>query len=63
VASTIIETARQESVDLVAMASHGKGGMQRTFYGSVAISVLNQIDRPLLLIRSRFLKSADEKRE
>ena len=63
VVANIIDTAKQESVDLVAMASHGKGGMERAFYGSVAVGVLNQIDRPLLLIRSRFVKAADEKKE
>ena len=57
VVARIIDTARQESVDLVAMASHGKGGTERAFYGSVAVGVLNQIDRPLLLIRSRFVKA------
>ena len=57
----IIDTAKQERVDLVAMASHGKGGMERAFYGSVAIGVLNQIDRPLLLIRSRSLEAVDKK--
>ncbi|GAB6907472.1 UspA domain-containing protein [Desulfosarcina cetonica] len=53
VVSGIIAVARREAVDLVAMASHGQGGTNRTFYGSVAVGVLNQIDRPLLLIRSR----------
>ncbi|GAB6909001.1 UspA domain-containing protein [Desulfosarcina cetonica] len=56
VVAGIINTAKQTSADLVAMASHGEGGEERTFYGSVAASVLNRIDRPLLLIRSRFLK-------
>lgn len=50
----IVDTAKQESVDLVAMASHGYGGMERAFYGSVAVGVLNKIDRPMLLIRSQF---------
>jgi nucleotide-binding universal stress UspA family protein len=49
----IIETASQEGADLVAMASHGRGAIERTFYGSVAAGVLQRIDRPLLLIRSR----------
>ena len=61
VVAGIIDTANQASVDLVAMASHGKGGMERAFYGSVAVGVLNQIDRPLLLIRSRFVKAIKEK--
>jgi nucleotide-binding universal stress UspA family protein len=58
VVASIIDTAKQESADLVAMASHGKGGTERAFYGSVAVGVLNQIDRPLLLIRSRFVNAA-----
>ena len=60
VVARILETAKREAVDLVAMASHGRGGLERAFYGSVAVGVLNQIDRPLLLIRARFLKAADE---
>ncbi|MCB2147802.1 MAG: universal stress protein [Deltaproteobacteria bacterium] len=56
VVACIIDTAKRESADLVAMASHGHGGVARTFYGSVAVGVLNRIDRPLLLIRSRFAK-------
>lgn len=52
VVKTIFETARKERADLVAMASHGWGGVARTSYGSVSAAVLNGIDRPLLLIRS-----------
>ena len=52
VVKTIIDTAQREQVDLVAMASHGRSGLSRAFYGSVAAGVLHQIDRPLLLIRS-----------
>ena len=59
VVACIIDTAKRESADLVAMASHGQSGGGRTFYGSVAVGVLNRIDRPLLLIRSRFANQAD----
>jgi nucleotide-binding universal stress UspA family protein len=48
----IIHTAQEENVDLIAMTSHGRTGLARVFYGSVAAGVLHQIDRPLLLIRS-----------
>ena len=58
VVACIIDTAKREAADLVAMASHGEGGGERTFYGSIAAGVLNRIDRPLLLIRSRFIKAA-----
>jgi len=53
VVKAIINAAEQENAKLVAMASHGHGGLLRTFYGSVAAGVLQRIDRPLLLIRSR----------
>lgn len=49
----ICQTAEQENVDLIALASHGRTGAARLFYGSVAAGVLNRIDRPLLIIRSR----------
>jgi nucleotide-binding universal stress UspA family protein len=48
----IIQVAEQEGVDLIAMASHGRTAMFQIFYGSVASGVLNQVDRPLLLVRS-----------
>lgn len=52
VVSEIINTAESENADLIAMASHGRTGLARVFYGSVAAGVLHRIDRPLLLIRS-----------
>ncbi len=48
----IIDVAEREEVDLIAMASHGRSGLARVFYGSVAAGVLHQVDRPLLLVRS-----------
>jgi nucleotide-binding universal stress UspA family protein len=48
----IIKTAEREGADLIAMASHGRTGLPRVFYGSVVGGVLHRVDRPLLLIRS-----------
>ena len=53
IVNSIIEISQMEDIDLIAMASHGRSGLSRVFYGSVASGVLNAIDRPLLLIRSR----------
>ena len=53
VVQSIVKTAARENIDLVAMASHGRSGLARTFYGSVAAGVLQNIDRPILMIRSR----------
>lgn len=52
VVQSILHTAEKEEVDLIALASHGRSGLARAFYGSVASGVLNRIDRPLLIIRS-----------
>ncbi|MCB0163276.1 MAG: universal stress protein [Anaerolineae bacterium] len=52
VVETILSIAAQENVDLIAMASHGRTGLSRVLYGSVAAGVLHNTDRPLLLIRS-----------
>ena len=49
----ILNAAEREGADLIAMASHGRTGLGRVFYGSVAAGVLSRVDRPLLLIRSR----------
>jgi nucleotide-binding universal stress UspA family protein len=53
VVEAIIETAKREGADLIAMASHGRTGLSRVFYGSVAAGVLHRVDRPLLLVRSQ----------
>jgi nucleotide-binding universal stress UspA family protein len=53
VVETIISVAQRENADLIAIASHGRSGMSRVFYGSVAAGVMQQIDRPILIIRSR----------
>ena|SRR3989337_988490 len=52
VVRTIIKVAEREGADLIAMASHGRTGLARVFYGSVAAGVLHRVDRPLLIIRS-----------
>jgi nucleotide-binding universal stress UspA family protein len=53
VVNAVLGTAQDVEADIVAMASHGLGGSERTFYGSVTAGVLQRIDRPLLLVRSR----------
>ncbi len=52
VVEEIITYADRTKADLIAMASHGRTGLSRVFYGSVAAGVLNKVDRPLFLIRS-----------
>jgi len=53
VVKEILRVAEGEKADLIAICSHGRGGLSRLFYGSVATGVLNRADRPLLVIRAR----------
>ena len=50
VVQAIIDAVEREGADLIALASHGRSGLSRVFYGSVAAGVLHRVDRPLLLI-------------
>ncbi|MCB9159806.1 MAG: universal stress protein [Caldilineaceae bacterium] len=50
---TILDVAERENADLIAMASHGRSGLARVFYGSVAAGVLQSADRPLLIVRAQ----------
>ena len=50
---TITDTAASVGADLIAISSHGRTGLPRVFYGSVAAGLLHRVDRPLLVIRSR----------
>jgi nucleotide-binding universal stress UspA family protein len=50
-AAAICRAARD--ADLVIMATHGRGGLDRMRYGSVAEHVLQRVTTPLLLVRAR----------
>ena len=50
-AAGIAMEARREDVDLVAMATHGRGGLRRLLLGSVAESVVRSSRVPVLLFR------------
>ena len=52
VVEAIINAAERENADLIVLASHGRSGLSRVFYGSVAAGILHRADRPLLIIRS-----------
>jgi nucleotide-binding universal stress UspA family protein len=52
VASEIITYSNQEGCDLVAMATHGRSGIDRFIMGSVAEKVVRGAIKPVLLIRA-----------
>ena len=50
-AETILYQAKRREVDLIVMASHGRGGMDRWLLGSVATKVVRGSEIPVLVIR------------
>jgi nucleotide-binding universal stress UspA family protein len=50
-ASEIVETAKAERADLVAMTTHGRTGLRRAIFGSVANEALRSAAVPVLAIR------------
>jgi nucleotide-binding universal stress UspA family protein len=52
VTEAIVNASCADNIDLIAMASHGRGGLGSMIYGSVAAGVLHKADRPMLVVRS-----------
>lgn len=51
-AEAILQYARDQGVDLIAMSTHGRGGLGRLVFGSVADEVLRSAPCPVLLLRA-----------
>ncbi len=51
-AAAIVEAAALYKADLIVMTTHGRGGLGRLVFGSVAESVLRGTTAPILLVRS-----------
>jgi nucleotide-binding universal stress UspA family protein len=49
--ATIAAVARDEGVDLIAMATHGRGGLSGLLMGSTAAATLQRAGVPVLLVR------------
>lgn len=52
-AEDILDVACAENIDLIVMSSHGKGGLARWTFGSVAERVARYSPCPVLLVRQR----------
>jgi nucleotide-binding universal stress UspA family protein len=48
----IVAAAREAGADLIAMSTHGRGGLGRLIFGSVAQAVLRQAEVPVFLMRA-----------
>lgn len=53
IADEILNAAAEQRSDLIVMSTHGRGGISRLFFGSVAEKVLHESPLPLLLVRPR----------
>jgi len=51
VAEAIVDLAEQEQVDFIVKTTHGRSGLSRWIYGSVATKVLQQAPCPIFLVR------------
>ena len=49
----IIDYTAANGIGLIAIATHGRGGLGRAFFGSVADYVLRHSSLPVLLVRSK----------
>ena len=50
-ARRIMDVAREQDVDAIAMATRGRSGLSRVVLGSVATETLHRADLPMLLVR------------
>ncbi len=52
-AETICDFVEEEGIDLVVMSTHGRTGLARFLFGSVAQKVLQTVRVPVMLVRPR----------
>lgn len=62
-ADIILNLSQNNQFDLVAMSTHGYGGIVRTLMGSVADQVIQHINLPVLLIRAKHVEEDVSKRD
>ena len=51
-AEVIVDAARRAQANLIALTTHGRSGLGRLIFGSVADEVLHKAPSPVLLVRS-----------
>jgi nucleotide-binding universal stress UspA family protein len=54
----IVKFANEEDIDLIIMATHGRGGLSHVFMGSVAEKVIQQSPVPVLVVNPTKMRQA-----
>jgi nucleotide-binding universal stress UspA family protein len=49
----LLEAIEEEHVDLAAAATHGRSGISRTIFGSVADQLIRESAKPVLVIKPK----------
>ena len=57
----IVRTAEEEGIDLIVMGTHGRKGLDRTLFGSVAAFVVKHSSVPVLTVNPYRLKQRQER--
>lgn len=52
-ANTILSTAEEQGADVIVMSTHGRSGLGRFLFGSVAEKIMRHAEIPVLLIRAK----------
>lgn len=55
-AGQILDVAKEEKADLIAMSTHGRSGLGRWVFGSVTEKVLREAGVPMLVVRAKAVK-------
>ena len=63
VAASIARVAREEQVDIIAMATHGRSGLARLVLGSIAAETLHRTRMPMLVLRPAALQQVEADQE
>ncbi|NNE46320.1 MAG: universal stress protein [Rhodothermales bacterium] len=59
-AHALVDYARKEEMDLIAVGTHGRSGLKRLLLGSVARAVVAESDIPVLVARERIGSDTDQ---
>ena len=52
-ANEIIKRAKKDPFDIIVMSTHGRSGISRWAFGSVAEKVIRRVDTPVFIVRPR----------